>query len=140
MSRAAVLDALRADVELKTLVPEGNIIANPDGEGRPKELDPDNFIVLRWGEQDWDSRMKRGPFNLTVWAHSPKEKTDSYNDINSILLRVTKILDGLELVEGDDGWRVTMIYPGGGWSGDLVDRGYNTIMKNALFKVLSNPL
>jgi len=140
MSRAAILDALRDDTPLSALVPEGNIIANPQGDGRPGDLQKDNFIVLRWMEQDWDSRFRKGPRNLEVWAHTPKEISDSYNEIDSILLRVTKVIDALELIDGADGWRITMAYPGGGWSGDLVDPAYNTIMKNALFKVLSNPI
>jgi hypothetical protein len=139
MSRAAVLDALRASDALaeKVAVP-ANVIADPLGEGRPVVLSPGNFVVLRWGEQDWDSRVKRGPVNLTVWAHSPKEKTDSFNDINFILYTITDVLLGLEQIVGADGWRLTCIDAAGGWSEDIVDDGYNTIAKNAPFRVLTN--
>lgn len=138
MSRALILDSLRADGPLGQLVPTSNIIADPTGEGRPSELVPMNFIVLRWEEQDWNETVKRGPRNLTIWVHTPKEISDSYNDIDKILVRVSQIIGGIEQQTGADGWRVTMAWASGGWSGDLVDEGYNTICRNAAFKVLTN--
>lgn len=140
MSRAAVLDALRADTELMSLVPTGNIIADPQGEGRPNDVSPNNFIVLRWEESvDWNAAVQRGPRLLTVWSHHPREISTDYNDVDKILLRVGIIITSLEDVVGADDWRVTMIYPAGGWSGDLVDTGYNTVARNAGFKVLTSP-
>lgn len=140
MSRAAILDALRSSTALESFVPNGNIIANPQGEGRPDDLIPNNFIVLRWGEQDWNQVVRRGPRNLTVWAHTPKELSTSYNDIDKILGIVTYIISPIEMQLGADGWKITMCWPSGGWSGDLVDVGYNTISKNAGFKILTNPV
>lgn len=138
MSRAVVLDSLRADTALAELVPSGNIIANPMGDGRPPDLNPGNFVVLRWGDQDWDPAVKRGPFNLVVWAHSPRIKIDSYNEVDSILEIITQNISKLEDTDGLDNWHLTTAMPSGGWSGDLVDPAYDTIAKNAPFKILTH--
>ncbi len=137
MSRAAVLDTLRATSSLLSLVPAGNIIADPKGEGRPDELSPTYFVVLRWGEQDWSPAVKRGPWNLTTWVHSPKERDDSYNTIDDILIIINDTLCAIEELAGSDGWTITTIEPAGGWSGDMDDPGFNTVMKNTGFKVLT---
>ena len=139
MSRAAVLAKLRADTTLNTLVPQKNIITNFSGDGRPDQFDSNfGFIVLRWGSQN-PLMKNRGPRDLTVWAHYPVEKSDDYSKVDAILLQAEKTLLAIEDEPGGDGFSVTLIESAGGWSPDLRDEAFKTIVRNAAYNVLSRP-
>lgn len=137
MSRALVLASLRGDSQLNDLVVPQNIITNYSKEGRPDGTNALPFIILRWGEQNALLRG-RGPRDLTVWAHYPAEKSTDYSKVDAILSRVEEILLPIADEPGEDGYTITDISPAGGWSPDLFDEGFNTIVRNAAFNVLSH--
>lgn len=136
MSRAAVLSALRSDEELSELVAPENILTNYSLEGRPSNLEPGAFIILRWEEENTSSSVPSVTRTLTVWAHYPAEKSTDYSRLDSIMGVVKKILTGLEHVAGQDGQTVTCVEYNGA-SPDLKDDAFNTISRNSTFRVLS---
>lgn len=136
MSRAAVLSALRSDTQLTALVPQENIMTNYSKEGRPSNTSPGAFIILRWEEVSTNPGVSSVTRVLTVWAHYPAESSTDYSKIDSILLRVKKILVGMEHVSGQDGYTVTCV-DYNGESSDLKDDAFNTISRNSTFRVLS---
>lgn len=138
MSRAAVLDGLRADADLTSLVPPENIFPNYSKEGRPNPLSPGGFIVLRWGDLTRAFARLAGPRDLTVWAHWPAEQSTDFGRIDKILDRCKNVLCDLEEVVGGDGYTLTMI-DYAGESRDMKDLGFETIMRNMTFRVLSRP-
>lgn len=132
MSRAAVLAALRGDSGLTDLVPAGNIIPNYSKEGRPSNLAPGPFLILRWGDQRAERAVGgRGPRDLVVWAHWPQEDSTDFDDVDAVLNEVHRVLIAVD----DDS--VTDISPAGGRSGDLTDPAFNTIVRNVAYEVLS---
>lgn len=136
MSRAAVLDALRADAELTAIVPADNIIANYSKEGRPSNLSPGGIIVLRWLGKTVDPAVSRGPRELQLWAHWPEELSTDYNKIDKIISLGRRVIVNLEDVTGADG--VTLVCTKfTGESDDLKDVGFATIARYATFNVLS---
>lgn len=136
MSRAAVLSALRYDNDLADFVEPQNIIVNYSQEGRPSNLAPEAFIILRWEETSTNPGVDSVIRVLTVWAHYPAEKSTDYSRIDEILTNVKRILTGMEHVAGVDGYTVTCIeYQGD--SSDLKDDAFNTISRNSTYKVLS---
>lgn len=139
MSRAVVLGKLRGDTALNTLVPPANILTNYSKEGRPSNLDPGMFMILRWGDQRIDRSVNRGPRDLTIWIHCPREKSEDFTDIDSVLPHLDRILLPLEDEPGGDGYTVTDISPAGGASGDLTDPAFNTIVRTVSYEVLSRP-
>jgi hypothetical protein len=141
MSRAAVLEALRGDAALNALVPPTNILPNYSKEGRPNNLTPGAFIVLRWGALTPDLRVGgRGPRELGIWAHYPSGPDNGSTDfgiIDQILTRVREILEPLEQVAGGDGV-VLVSAKYAGESEDQFDPAFQTIMRNSTFRVLSS--
>lgn len=138
MSRAAVLDALRADSALTSIVPAGNIITNYTGEGRPSPLAPGGMIVLRWGSIVRAFARIAGPRDLTVWAHWPEELSTDFGRVDSILENAKRVLCDIEDSVGGDGYTITSV-DYAGESDDMKDHGFQTIMRNMTFRVLSRP-
>lgn len=136
MSRAAVLGALRSDEELSELVVPENILTNYSLEGRPSNLEPGAFLILRWEEEATSPSVPSVTRTLTVWAHYPAEKSTDYSKLDYILSLVKDILTGLEHVAGQDAQTVTCVEYNGS-SPDLKDDAFNTISRNSTFRVLS---
>lgn len=143
MSRAAVLDSLKNDVTLTNLVAANNILVNPNLDGRPGNISPGAFLIIKWQEQEvspvFFEDTPRGPVILEVWAHYPAEKSTDYVRLDNILLRVKRALTQLEDFPGADAYTVCCISFSGN-SKDLRDPAMNTISKYATFKVLSRPV
>lgn len=141
MSRAAVYDALLADTALTNLVPAQNILVNPNLDGRPSNLTPGAFLVVKWEEQAVEPVFfdggARGPQVLTVWAHYPEEKSTDYVRLDNILEEVKKVVLSLEDTKGLDNRTVTSV-GFSGVSGDLTDPAMKTICKTQSFRVLSH--
>lgn len=131
-----MLSALRSDDTLTDLVAADNILVNYSQEGRPSNLAPSSFIILRWEETNTNPGVSSVTRTLTVWAHHPAEKSTDYSRIDSIIKRVKEVLTAMEHVAGGDGYTVTCIeYQGD--SSDLKDDAFNTISRNSTYKVLS---
>lgn len=131
-----MLAALRSDSELGNLVAPANVLVNYAKEGRPSNLAPSSFIILRWEEVNINPGVDSVTRTLTVWAHHPAEKSTDYAILDDILNSVKNVLTGMEHVAGLDGYTVTCIeYQGD--SADLKDDAFNTISRNSTYKVLS---
>jgi len=140
MSRAVVLDTLRGSAALAEYVTmPKNVLVNPNSDGRP-DVFLGSFLVLRWEEMAPTSSFfddgPRGPRNLTVWAHHPREDSTDYVRLENILDIVKDELTALEEVDGADGRTLTNVQFAAS-SGDSIDPGYNTICRTSTFKVLS---
>lgn len=135
MSRAAVYSALTTDAELLGLgIGEDNVHPNYTLDTPPNRVDP--FLILRWEEASPKGIRNRHPRILTVWAHIPIQSSEDHADLDPILARVEEVLTAMEQVDGGDGYIVTSINATGA-GGDLKDVGYDTIVRNAAFEVLS---
>ncbi|ABD58438.1 gp22 [Mycobacterium phage PBI1] len=136
MSRAAVLDALRADVALGQMLVPSNILTNYSKEGPPNHLAPGPFAVIRWGGKTIDPAVNRGPRDVNIWVHIPQRQSTDYTRIDRILKRTKEIMLSLEDVAGADGAHLvsTRFLAE---SDDLVDPGFETITRYATFSVLS---
>lgn len=141
MSRAAVYDALLADATVVNLVPAANILVNPNLDGRPSNLNPGAFLVVKWEEQAVEPVFfeggARGPQVLTIWAHYPEEKSTDYVRLDNILDAVKKVVLSLEDTAGADGRTITTV-GFSGVSGDLTDPAAKTICKTQSFRILSH--
>ena len=134
MSRAVVLKAILDDVTLSALgFDENNVKSNYDGEQRPSDR---MFMVLRWGNVDFDQKMMRGPRQLTIWVHMYREFSTDYVRVDTVIDRLRTVLTDIIDVSGEDGYTLTLIDPES-FSEDLKDDGYQTICRSASFKVLS---
>lgn len=134
MSRAVVLKAILEDTMLSNLgFDESSVKLNYDGEQRPSDR---MFMVLRWGAQDLDQKMMRGPRQLTIWVHMYREFSTDYVRVDSVIDRLRSVLTDIIDVPGEDGYTLTLIDPES-FSEDLKDDGYQTICRSASFKVLS---
>ncbi|AHN84034.1 hypothetical protein GJ25_gp023 [Mycobacterium phage Hawkeye] len=136
MSRAVILDALRADVELGAQMSPENIISNYSKEGRPSNLNPGAFAIIRWGDKTIDPAVDTGPRDMTVWVHYPEEVSTDFSRVDKILHRVKEVLLPLAEVMGADGQTLVCVDLFGE-SGDLTDPGFQTITRNVTFRVLS---
>ena len=144
MSRAVFLDALASDDYLNSLGLQDDsehptIIHNYSLEERPSHTTP--FIILRWGStpppytQDPDVVVK-SPEQVTVWVHWPKELSNDYNDLIKILDQIDAIVRGLRDVPGSDGYTLSFVQIGDR-SDDLMDDGFQTIAKTAVYQIHS---
>lgn len=134
MSRAVVLKAILEDTVLSNLgFDESSVKSNYDGEQRPSDR---MFMVLRWGGQDLDQKMMRGPRQLTIWVHVYREFSTDYVRVDTVIDRLRSVLTDIINVPGEDGYTLTLIDPES-FSEDLKDDGYQTICRSASFKVLS---
>ena len=124
MSRAAIQTALSAAPGL------------PSGQSwgahaldTPQEFP---FIVTRW-EDKTPAFGLIGPQNLTIWVH---DEPGDYTRINVLLEWIKATLTAMIHVSGSDGSIVTQV----DWTGDspdLFDDGWNTITRNATFRIIS---
>lgn len=134
MSRAVILQSILGDSLLAALgFDESNVRSNYDGEQRPSDR---MFMVLRWGNVDFDQRMRRGPRQLTIWVHMYREFSTDYVRIDTVIDRLRTLLADIIDVPGEDGYTLTLVEPES-FSEDLKDDGYQTICRSASFKVLS---
>lgn len=134
MSRAVILQSILGDSVLSALgFDESNVRSNYDGEQRPSDR---MFMVLRWGNVDFDQRMRRGPRQLTIWVHMYREFSTDYVRIDTVIDRLRTLLADIIDVPGEDGYTLTLVEPES-FSEDLKDDGYQTICRSASFKVLS---
>lgn len=139
MSRAAVYAALRDDPVLTSDFNIGvwNIFGRNTIDVPPNRTDP--FVVLQWSSREARPKHGRGPRILTIWIHIPKQASQDYADIDPILDRIVAIMAGLPGTKGSDEYTVNDVrYTGD--SEDLLDIGYDTIVRNAAFEVLSSRL
>jgi len=137
VSRAAIYRALTTDPQLISLgIGPDEVFANHSLDTPPRT---GKFVIIRWAEHNprgAGGRHKRGPRNMVVWVHIPREQTLDHAEIDPILNRIKTVLTSLEHAPGTDGSTVTMVT----WTGDsadLTDIGYDTIVRNAGFEVLS---
>lgn len=137
MSRAAIYTALTTDPQLIALgIGPDEVFVNHALDTPPRD---GKFVIIRWAEHNPRGALgkhKRGPRNMVVWAHIPREESLDHADLDPILNRIREVLEGLTHVAGSDGYTVTMVT----WTGDsadLTDIGYDTIVRNAGFEVLS---
>lgn len=133
MSSASVFRALADDSDLRFWgIEESTIFPDYSSEEVPRD---GAFLVLRWGNEDVTSSVKKGPEILTVWAHLPQEMGSDYGPLRDMLGRVKDVLLSMEHVVGDDGYSVTLVEYFGS-SGNLIDPGFRTITRNMTFRVL----
>ena len=136
MSRAAVLAALRNDTILQGMVAPANIITNYSKDGRPSNIAPGLFLVLRWGGGSKGLQNITGPRDLVVWAHLPEEIGTDYTLIDQALDAAKSVLTQMVDVPGADGYTVTTI-DYNAESDDMKDPGFQTIFRQMTFQVLS---
>lgn len=146
MSRDVIWNVITTDTELNALgIDSSAVFPNYANDKRPRDDGP--FIILRWENQSYlgastlggfgsGTGMGRGPRDLTVWAHLPREISSDFTRLDEILDRLDDILSPLEHVDGDDGYTLTCVRATGR-GGDSTDDGYSTITRNAGYKVLS---
>lgn len=136
MSRSAVYAALTTDARLTELgIGADNVYPNYTLDTPPDRFNP--FLILRWESVESRGPHRRGPQTLTIWAHIPKQRSMDHADLDLILERVEELLCSMYNAKGVDGYVVSDIrYTGA--SGDLLDVGYDTIVRNAAFEVLSS--
>ena len=146
MSRAVVYDAIVNDSELNALgITSDTVFPNYANDKRPTDTGP--FIIIRWESQPYlgasrlggfgsGSGMGRGARDMTVWVHIPKEQSTDFTRIDAILDRLDDILTPLEHEAGADGYTLTCVRPTGR-GGDNRDDGFDTIVRNAAYKILS---
>ncbi|UVK63821.1 tail terminator [Gordonia phage LilyPad] len=133
MSSGAVYQALSNDATLQSLC-GGTDFVFPDYtmEEAPRDRP---FIILRWGAQDVTRGIRRGPVDLTIWAHQAREDSSDYTLLTQILYHCKTILEQMDQTPGADGVRVNdVIFQGN--SGNLYDPGFQTITKNSSYRVL----
>ncbi|AOE44828.1 head-to-tail connector protein [Gordonia phage Terapin] len=134
MSSGAVYQALTNDPTLQTLCGGTDNFVFPDYamESAPRD---GVFLILRWGAQDVTRAIRRGPVDLIVWAHQPKEDSTDYTLINRVLNRARDVLEAMPNTPGPDDIRVNDVaFQGNG--GNLYDPGFQTITKNSVYRVL----
>lgn len=135
MSSAAIYRVLSTDPALRQLgLAEGSVLPDFTGEVIPRDS---LCIVLRWGPQQYRGAAATGPTVLTVWVHQPVEMGTDYTLINQVHSRVRRILTDMVQVVGTDNVRVTSV-EFDGLGGAHKDDGFNTITKNAGYRVLLN--
>jgi hypothetical protein len=134
MSRAAIQDALLADQRLIDIGLDINsVLVNYDGEQRPNDI---VFLVLRYENEDYIPDVNRSIKHLTVWVHMYKKYSSDFVKIDKILDILDDILGNMVHVPGLDGYTLTLAEPEGR-SRDLRDDVYETICRNASYRILS---
>lgn len=140
MSRNALLAKLLADPILSGYgLTDDTVFHNYNSEERPSNSSP--FVILRWGDEDppiWGSEPERGPRQLTLWVHWPRELSTKFSKINAVLDQIDTVLRDSRDVVGDDGYTLSFVQIGGR-SADLEDEGFQTITRNASYQVYSVP-
>ena len=140
MSRAVVFSVLSNSTKLQNLgFTSGYILPNYDGYQRPNiSINQNNpfFMVLRWGAQRFDPRFYRGPRTLDIWVHMAREISTDYSRIDAVIEIIDPLLTGIIDTPGADGQSVTSIEMMGR-SVDLEDPVYQTLCRNASYKIIS---
>lgn len=136
MSRNAIYQALINDPTLNSMgIDDTTVFVNYGLDRKPSVLGP--FVILRWENEEQNPFGDvRSPRILTVWVHYPLELGPNFLMIDSRLDAIDKVLLNLEHVAGVDGQTVTCVRATGR-SGDLKDEGFQTIVRNAGYQVLS---
>ena len=142
MTVRAIFDTISTDSQLAALgITEDRIFEIQSLDERPFHSGP--FVVFKWEESTiytqtytgMQNGIDRAPRVLQIWVHIPMDETREYDLIDQILNRIDIVLDGMEHVQGSDGYTVTLARKAGR-SGNLVDEGYKTITRNAVYGVL----
>ena len=142
MTVRAIFDTLASDTQLSALGITGDRIFEIQSlDERPVSSGP--FMVFKWEESTiytqtytgMQNGIPRAPRVLQIWVHIPWDETREYDLIDTILNRVDVILDAMEHVSGLDGYIVTLASKAGR-SGNLLDEGFKTITRNAVYGVL----
>ncbi len=136
MSRNAVYQALVNDPVLNSMgIDETTVFVNYSLDKKPDCTGP--FIVLRWENEDQSPFERvRSPRVLTIWVHYPLELGPNFRMIDARLDAIDDVLLAMEHVAGADGETVTCIRQTGR-SGDLKDEGFQTIVRNVGYQILS---
>lgn len=104
-----------------------------------RPLDTGYFVILNWQESSLfapgRNSVNKAPRILTVWVHTPLDRSRDYAPIDRILNRIDSILLSIEQEIGTDGVRVTCVTRQGR-SANLIDDGWKTIARNATYGVL----
>lgn len=146
MSRDAIYQAIINDEDLNELgIDATTVFPNYALDQRP--TDNGIFLILRWESQPYvgastlggfgsGTGMGRGARDLTVWAHLSREESSDFTRLDAVLDRLDIILVDMEHVSGSDGYTLTCVRPTGR-SSDLRDDGFDTITRNAGYKILA---
>lgn len=140
MSRAVVESSIINDSRMQALgFTQDYVLVNYDGEQRPTiTLDTNMFmfLVIRFGPQDIDPRMFRGPWHFDIWVHMAQEFSSDFNRIDSVIEILDDVLTSIVDTPGADGRSVTCIDLEGR-SRDLSDPVYQTFCRNTSYKMIS---
>lgn len=146
MSRDAIYQAIVTNSDLNALgVNQDRVFPNYAADHRP--TDSGVFLILRWEAQPFlgasrlggfgsGTGMGRGARDLTIWAHLPREESSDYTRLDDVLDIIDGAIIDLVHVPGEDGYTLTLVRPTGR-SADLTDAGFDTITRNAGYKVLT---
>jgi hypothetical protein len=99
-----------------------------------RPLDDGYWLVINCEEWQPNFITNNSPRNITIWAHTPKDKTRSYVGIGYIMNAVKNAMLEIENVEGTDAITIQQCRLMGR-SGNLIDPGWNTLTQNATFGV-----
>lgn len=142
MQPVLIFDTLANDPELNSYgIDDTRIFELQSVDERPS--DNGYFIILNWQESTsytqalglGQSSINRSPRVLTLWVHTPMDRTRDYAPIDRILNRVDNLLLSIEQQIGADDIRITCITRQGR-SANLIDDGWKTIARNATYGVL----
>ncbi len=138
MSRAAFFTSITSDDDLNDLgINDNTVFHNYSLEERPVDNGP--FVILRWGEDaglSWGSEKLRAPVQLVAWVHYPIKLTNDYGKLVNILDKMDDLIFDMRDVAGVDGYTLSFVKIGGR-SADLLDDGFETIVKTASYEVHS---
>jgi len=128
--RSLVYSAIIADAPLAALdVVAAGVLS---GDGDTPEARP--FLNLRWGlTRIGLSRTISDRQDLAIWVHDVGPS--DYQRINAIIARLRGLLMSIEDQVDPNGGRVTAVEWSGD-SGDLVDDGHGTIVRNTNFVLI----
>lgn len=133
MSRDAVWTLLGTDSILNATYGITQELVFPTfGMDGSRDIDPSKyFIILRW-EELIDSIGEVEV--LTIWVHRSRQVGRDYVPIKNILNHIKILMESTVSRAGNDGKTMSQArFKGMG--GDLVDEGYDTITKYAVFDV-----
>lgn len=134
MSRAAILDTLRADARLIALGFDAtSIVLNYDSDQRPNDA---LFMVLQYGDDNYFPEVKRYVKNLTIWVHCYADFSTDFVRIDNVIDIVDSIMENAVYIDGADGHTLTLAEPTGR-SRDLRDSIYETICRSTSYRILS---
>lgn len=140
MSRAVVYDSVINNSDLQALgFDSAHVLVNYDGEQRPSVAFSGTqfmFMVIRWGTQEFDPRMFRGPWHFDIWVHMAQEFSSDFNRIDAVIEILDDVFTNILDTPGADGRSVTCIDLEGR-SRDLSDPVYQTFCRNTSYKMIS---